>query len=547
MARTLVRCVLVCFTLVTCDSVAVADVEHVIHVSVDGLRGDSLDASVRDSPSLYPNFGRLVAEGATTFNGRTDFARTNTIPNHTTMLTGRPVLQPTGDVETLHHGYTNNDDPRPSDTLHTQGNPQLDYVASVFDVVHDNGLSTALYASKAKFIIYDQSYNLDAGAEDVIAPDNGRDKIDTYAQKSSGNPANAAELQSDFLVDLAEREYNYSFLHYRDPDSAGHDTNWGSATWDTSVQNVDAYLGQLMDLVATDAGLADETVIIVTSDHGGTSDDHQNASNPANFTIPVFVWGAGVAEGADLYALNIRSRLEPGRGRPSYSSPLQPIRNGDTGNLALDLLGLSPVPGSIINAQQDLSVKPDPDLIVPSSPQLTIPHDEAPSFVEANMNLTLLAGGALSDRFRALGGSTVNVLGGSVGDGFLLDSGSTANLYGGTIGDEFIALDGSSVNLFVIQFALDGEDMSDAVVIGESLRIDARRHTSLSGVLKDGSPFHFELSTVPGGADFFAARARVTLTMVPEPASNHVVLCALVAGWSWVRRPRDCRAIWRHQ
>ena len=85
-----------------------------------------------------------------TFNARTDYTHTVTIPNHTCMLTGRPVLQPVGQPNTTHHGYTSNTSPTPDATLHNSGNPNLDYVASVFDVAHDHGLSTALFASKSK-------------------------------------------------------------------------------------------------------------------------------------------------------------------------------------------------------------------------------------------------------------------------------------------------------------------------------------------------------------------------------------------------------------
>jgi hypothetical protein len=64
--------------------------------------------------------------------------------------------------------------------------------------------------------------------------------------------------------------------------------------------------------------------------------------------------------GADLYALNPATRLNPGTGRPDYSGPLQPVRNGEAANVALKLLGLGPVPGSTIDSAQNLALSIPP-------------------------------------------------------------------------------------------------------------------------------------------------------------------------------------------
>jgi hypothetical protein len=57
-----------------------------------------------------------------------------------------------------------------------------DYVASIYDIVHDNGLRTCMFASKSKFVLYDQSYDGRNGAPDTVGADNGRDKIDLYVK-----------------------------------------------------------------------------------------------------------------------------------------------------------------------------------------------------------------------------------------------------------------------------------------------------------------------------------------------------------------------------
>jgi hypothetical protein len=272
-------------------------VDHVILISVDGLRADLLtELMATDVSGEYASFQRFVDEGATTFNARTDYAYTNTLPNHTCMMTGRPVSQPEGQPVTTHHGYTSNVDPLPTDTLHNQGNPAVSYVASAFDVAHDHGLETALYASKSKFVLFDQSYDAVHGAPDLTGPDFGQDKIDIYENGTS------AAIHAALLADLVTAPAQFSFVHYRDPDSAGHASTWGSAAWDSAVRTVSGYLSEILDTVDATPQLRGRTVVILTTDHGGTGYGHTSASDWRNYTIPFMVWGAGVYPGSTINA-----------------------------------------------------------------------------------------------------------------------------------------------------------------------------------------------------------------------------------------------------
>lgn len=324
-------------------------VEHVIHISVDGLRSDAVTVLGRNA---VPNFFRLRDEGAFTDNARTDPEIANTLPDHASELTSRQVFDFEG------HGWFINEDPGSPSTLHLL---KGEYVPGVFDVVHDSGFSTALYASKTKFEIFDRTWNELFGGSDQTGDDDGRDKIDT-----GFIDADMQIVAEAFIADMSASDYTYAFLHLRQPDSTGHESNWdltpGSPYLD-AVVGVDAILGEIFELVQTDTELVDTTAIIVTSDHGGDLGTDIHVLLPDlglidSGIVPFYVWGAGVAAAADLYELNQDTRLDPGRSIPSMSAPLQPIRNGDSGNLALQLLGLPAIPRSTINTNQDLAVRP---------------------------------------------------------------------------------------------------------------------------------------------------------------------------------------------
>jgi hypothetical protein len=335
------------------------DIQYVLQISVDGLHAGQLQALLLERPDEFANFRRFVTEGATTFNARTDYFSTVTLPNHTSMITGRPVRQPADDP-TLHHGYLGNVTPKPADTLHNSGNPLLTYVASTFDQIHDHNLSTALYTGKDKFVIYEQSYNVTPGGTggrpDAFLDDGdqGVNKIDRYEfEVVKGTSSGIIETMSE---DYHSNPFNYSFVHLLEPDSSGHAYGWRSQEWNDSVKLVDQHLGRIFEFVETEAQLNGHTAIVLTSDHGGSLLTHDHVNDPNVFRIPFFVWGPGVAAGSDLYQLNELTRLDPGQSRPTYIEALQPIRNGDSANLVLSLLGLPPVEGSSINARQDLQV-----------------------------------------------------------------------------------------------------------------------------------------------------------------------------------------------
>lgn len=324
-------------------------VSRVIHISIDGLGAVYLANALQSDPTRYPNFQKLQIEGAWTFNARCDYFNSVTLPNHASMLTGRPVLQPAGQPATVHHGYIDDGEPGPLETLHNSGNLAVPYKASVLDVAHDYGRSTGFYAGKGKFVVYTRSYDADHGAPDVVSPDSGSNKVDyLYVADTYGS-----NVVSAFLSRFTNGTVTpYTFIHLPDPDLTGHQYGWGSASYYDALRKMDAQLGRILGAIQTHADPASryETALLLTADHGGgqsSSTIHWPATYDVNYTIPLFAWGPGFSGGLDLYDY-FSNRADPGVSAPDYNAPAQPLRNGDTGNLSLALLGLPPIPGSTL-------------------------------------------------------------------------------------------------------------------------------------------------------------------------------------------------------
>ncbi len=230
---------------------------------------------------------------------------------------------------------------------------EVPYKASVFDVVHDHGFSTAFFANKEKFELFARSWDSTNGAPDVVGADNGTGKIDWWEiiDYSSGSSVSrtSSNLVSSMLTVLTNENPTYTFLHLADLDITGHTYTWGSTQYRTAARHLDAQLGRILKAIDTSPALSNTTAIVITADHGGgvPINSHTTADALVNYTIPLVVWGPGIPAGGDPYAL-FSNRSDPGTNYLDYNAVPQPLRNGDSGNIALALLGLPPIPGSCL-------------------------------------------------------------------------------------------------------------------------------------------------------------------------------------------------------
>jgi hypothetical protein len=300
------------------------EITRVVVISVDGLNPDAIRRLGR---AETPTFHRLVDEGASTYNARTEVEMTTTLPNHTGMVTSRRIDRSKGG-----HGVTWNDGRlTPRTVQRAAGHP----VGSVFSSLNAAGLGSAVFAAKGKFSLFARSWPRGIDRS-LIKGDN-------------------VGLVREAKRDLAAHWRALTFVHLSLPDVAGHAHGWLSPAYLDAVHRSDVLIGKVLNTITKTAASSDHTLVIVTSDHGGKGAGHADPRRYANYRVPFLVWGPGVAARTDLYELN-PAYADPGTRRVGYGADLQPVRNGDVGNLVLDVLGLPAIPHSELDAEQDLEV-----------------------------------------------------------------------------------------------------------------------------------------------------------------------------------------------
>lgn len=235
-----------------------AATDHVIVISVDGLRPDAI------ARFDTPTFRRLMAEGSHSLSATT-IMPSHTLPSHTSMLTGT-------DPEA--HGVTWN-----NERLNEHGHVAT---PTIFAAADQAGLRTAAFFSKSKFRHLEVPGTLD------------------YSQAPGAWPGiwSADRTTDDVARYLQVARPNLLFVHIAEPDVAGHLFGWMKTFYGWAVEEADEEVGQLLEAADKAFGRGDYTVLL-TADHGGHGRFH-GSDDPRDVTIPWVAWGEGVASGRVL-------------------------------------------------------------------------------------------------------------------------------------------------------------------------------------------------------------------------------------------------------
>jgi len=97
---------------------------------------------------------------------------------------------------------------------------------------------------------------------------------------------------------IRSRKPTLTFIHYDSVDEAGHAEGWDTLPYYEALGRVDGYIGEVTKTL-DEVGILQQTVILVTADHGGKGRDH-GQNNMANIEIPWIISGPGIKVGYEI-------------------------------------------------------------------------------------------------------------------------------------------------------------------------------------------------------------------------------------------------------
>ena len=223
-------------------------INHVLIISEDGLRADAV-------ATLHLKWHDLMRQHGSYSDHALTIRDASTLPAHASMLSG---------VGPKVHGLTWN-----------TWRPREGYIKAptIFTRAMDAGLTTAFFTGKPKL-------------RHIVPPGS----VGMYERPGYYCKKVAAEAAAYLTTERPA----LAFVHFADPDEFGHSKGWMSSAQRNAITNSDRCLGVIYEALEK-SGLIDDTLIIVSADHGGHNRVHSGAKK-IDREIPWIACGPGVRE-----------------------------------------------------------------------------------------------------------------------------------------------------------------------------------------------------------------------------------------------------------
>lgn len=226
--------------------------KYALVITVDGLRPDAI------SKSDAPNIKSLMKGGSYSLEALTVIP-SRTLPAHTSLVTG---------LNTRRHGM------EPNRWAEFMGYVDTE---TIFSIAKKHGLKTAMFVGKDKL-----EYLAKPGTVD-------------HFESTGESPRSVQKIVARFSSFVKVEKPELVLIHFPEPDLTGHKAGWMSKEYVKAFEDVDRAIGEILSSLR-EAGIYDDTFIVITADHGGHGKDH-DSSNPYDMTIPWVAFGKGVRKG----------------------------------------------------------------------------------------------------------------------------------------------------------------------------------------------------------------------------------------------------------
>ncbi len=238
-------------------------VEHVVIIGIDGLSSAGLMKA--EAPVMH----RMIAEGAFKYDGRAVLPSSSS-SNWSAMILGAgPEIT----------GVTSNDwkpvDPKSMKPV----------------VVNNVGRSPSIYD-----IIRQQRPQAEQGV--IFHWDDYGRLLQKEMVNRYEHGATETESATKFASYIVDKKPTFALLHLDHVDHAGHEIGHMTPAYLQSIAKADSLVGLVLKAIEQ-AGMKDNTLVMIVADHGGIKKGHGGES-VEEITIPVIYYGRAVKKGYSI-------------------------------------------------------------------------------------------------------------------------------------------------------------------------------------------------------------------------------------------------------